>query len=299
MRWTRWLTTLAFLLLLQVTAGPAVRAQGDAGLAQPISVASLGASELVVLESYGRLVVVSTETGKIRTLVRSFAPSRPIDMSTYTTNGETSIFITASRTAGKSDRALERHAVLQVGTSGKVVSRWDVRRPGYLSGVAAWPEEGALFVANSQTGEISRLRPGSGSGPAVWNALDGVYALGPLAVDAERRTLFAADPVQGALFAIDLDTKRARRIGDRLGQLLALQVDEASDRLYMADASGRRIWRLDLRDPDAKPTLFSESPRFRQPAGLAIAGGTLWVADRFAGKLFALSDDGTIVRELG
>lgn len=295
-RWTRQVLIFAFL----AAASAAGTQAGVGGLSRPIAIAPLGGpGQVVVLESDGRLVSVSTTKGEVHPLVGSFAPARPIDMATYSGDGGSWIFLTASRTSDKSARSPEMHAVLQIDPSGKVVARWNVLGAGALSGVATWPAGKAVFAATSQTGEIIKLQPGSRSQPTRWTALDGVYALGPLAVDPERHTLWTADPIQGALFAVDLETKRVRRIAAHLGQLLSLVVDEANDRLYMADASGRRIWSLDLKNPEAKPTVFSDDSRFRQPAGVAIVDGTVWVADRFAGKLFALSKEGKIVRELG
>lgn len=261
------------------------------GISQPVAVAPLTRSgELAILEAEGRLLRLDPGTLDLEVVVRSFAPHRVFDMATALVEGDATMLVTLSW--GDSRPAVIRRLVEYSGTRRR--RSWRFNLPGTFAGLATSREEETVYIGNSQTGEILRLELSGRREVELWSRVNGVRVLGPLAVDAERDRLLAADPTTGILYGLGNADRESRRLAEIPGQPTALAVDAASGHLFIADPSGRRIWRLDLRASGAVPMVFAQADVFREPIGVAVVGGEVWVADRFQGALYRLSPTGDV-----
>jgi len=118
-----------------------------------------------------------------------------------------------------------------------------------------------------------------------------------LLFDASHRRLFAAQGESGTLWMVpaDQETPRLRFVADTLGYPAALGYGRGTQRLYVADARGQRIWSLDCGDQCDEPRVFFDSEALETPSTLAVAlDGTLWLGDMQSQTLMTIAPDGQL-----
>jgi sugar lactone lactonase YvrE len=152
----------------------------------------------------------------------------------------------------------------------------------------------------------------SDDGPSLWVAdltqnspkpqklldLPGGTPATALLFDASHRRLFAAQGESGTLWMVpaDQETPRLRFVADTLGYPVALGYGRGTQRLYVADARGQRIWSLDCGDQCDEPRVFFDSEALETPSTLAVAlDGTLWLGDMQSQTLMTIAPDGRLV----
>jgi sugar lactone lactonase YvrE len=80
-----------------------------------------------------------------------------------------------------------------------------------------------------------------------------------------------------------------------------MAVDEERGRVFVGDARGKQIWRVDcpVSGDCSEPRSIIASELFVSPTDLDVAAeGTVWVADREGGVILALSPEGEILQTI-
>lgn len=122
-----------------------------------------------------------------------------------------------------------------------------------------------------------------------------------LLFDASHRRLFAVQGETGTLWMVpaDQETPRLRFVADTLGYPIALGYGRRTQRLYVADARGQRIWALDCGEQCDDPQVFFDSEALEAPSTLAVAlDGTLWLGDMQSQTLLTIAPDGTVTNRI-
>jgi sugar lactone lactonase YvrE len=115
--------------------------------------------------------------------------------------------------------------------------------------------------------------------------------------------LYAAGGKDGVLYRLTeqgegpIPTLIARSLGWPVG----MSVDVERRRIFVGDARGKQIWRIDCPDEDSceEPRVLIQDDIFRSPSEIDVAAdGTVWVADRSAGLVVALSPEGEVLQKI-
>ena len=115
--------------------------------------------------------------------------------------------------------------------------------------------------------------------------------------DTSHRRLFAAQGATGTLWIVraDTETPRLQFVADTLGYPITLEYGQGQQRLYVADARGKKIWALDCADRCEDPWVFLDSEALETPSTMAVGlDGSLWLGDLQAQALLTISPDGTV-----
>ena len=260
---------------------------------RPIALAILGEG-LVILGDAGRLQVLTAGDPKPTSIGRIERSLTAVDLAAARVDGSDWIVVTiwspaASETGSR---------LLRFSKNGQIVDQVFLGH-ALFTGVAIDPASKAIWVANGETSEISKVSSLEAKLRLRFFAeVSGASGLGPMALDLSRQELFVGDQVHGRIYAISTRTKRIRRLADNLGEPAALAVDSVRGRLYIADATRRRIHVIST---DKQPLLsdFARSLRLREPRGLALTNdGKLWVADTENRQLLLISQEGSLLRTI-
>jgi len=271
----------------------------DSGLARapeltPAGISLVAAGDLILLDSRLGLFHVVLSSGKIRRLVDGFGIYEGVGMGVFTVGSGESIFVNqVPRVSGIG--AL----LVQYNLEGKKRAEWKMPPwKGRCSGIVIDQQTSTAYVASTETGEIFRFdlqKPDSLPKPLA--GISQAEFLDSLALDGKRHRVLAADVALGLLFAVDLETGKSVRLAKGLGEPSALALDAKADQLFIADAAKGRIWSLDLSDLNAKPRVFAKD--LEEPMALGLASdGTLWVGDSDSRRLFQISREGKVLREV-
>jgi DNA-binding beta-propeller fold protein YncE len=144
--------------------------------------------------------------------------------------------------------------------------------------------------------------------PSFWKRLAQIvvgeeeeWFVRPTGVAADGQAIYVADPGAQALWMLDLQGGRFRRIHEVGGQHLVSPVAVAvgpSNRIYLADSYLAKVF---IFGPDGELTGIIAYPNLRRPAGLAYdaAADRLYVADSAAHRIWVLAGDGWPVGTIG
>jgi SMP-30/gluconolaconase/LRE-like protein len=267
----------------------------------PGALSILSSGELVILDLRLGLFRFTPDpgkpaSGKLSRLVTGFGLYEGTDLQVARIGGEEAIFVSQASLASLGAR------LMWLNLQGKEKGSWFLPpwKGGSCTGVAV--DAGALvaYVASPQTGEIFKFdlrSPRTSFRPLA--RISQESALGAMVLDSKRRRLLVADALLGSLYAVDLDTGKSTRLAKSLGEPSALALDAKTDELFVADASGRRLWRLPLTGSDVEPQVLVKPKEFQEPRGLALGDdGSLWVGDTSRQRLFQLSREGKILRSI-
>lgn len=265
---------------------PPGRAEG------PVAISALPSGTLVVLGGRGRLSLIDSASGGVTLLKDSLGYFTPADMAAVRIGDTDSIFVALYNTA------LRQGLLAKYSLAGGQVQTWLGRTA--FAGVAVDPLHHTIYVGDAVTGEISSLSmDGNSTSPSFLVEVSGVTRLGPLAVDAAGKRLFAADVGGGTVYVVDLASRKSRLLASGIGEPAALGYDADQQKLYVADASRHCIWQIAANSPKPKPSIFSSAPELREPRGITVdAQHTVWVADHAALAVFKLSSAGLVVQRI-
>lgn len=147
-----------------------------------------------------------------------------------------------------------------------------------------------------------------GARPLFWERLGEVvlgkheeWLIRPTAVTAKGPIVYVADPGAQALWVIDTQRGRFRKIQKAKAQLLVSPVAIAvgqDDRIYVADSFLAKIF---VYGADLTPESTIADAALRRPAGLAFDGASnhLYVADAGAHRIWIYTGDGTPAGAIG
>lgn len=283
---------LAGLIVAELLLAGGLAGSGEYHVS-PTALSVLSSGDLVVLDSRLGLFRYRPGSDKVTPLVDGFGLYEGVSLQVATVGGNESIFVTQipRSTAGGA-------RLVRFNLEGKEKDEWFLPPgKGSCTGVAIDAQSSVAYVVSPQTAEILRFalrKSRTSAKPLAKISEEG--ALGPIVLDGKRRRLLVADAALGALYAVDIDTGRSVRLVKNVGEPSALILDTKTDELFVADASGRRMWSIALAGKDLKPQVFAQLKEFREPTGLVLSGdGTLWVGDVDKGRLFQLSREGKLV----
>lgn len=205
---------LPLLVAIGLTTGLCLNAQNVPF--QPIGIIGTNGSELFSASKDGEVFTLNPTEDRFQTTRFCQVPSRGriIDITRMNFRGE--------------DVVVTLQIVPLTGvtkyigctTGGRVVQILLLR--GAFAGVAWDPVGSTLWVANSITREISRFANGKTSS---FCEISQAATINSLAFDSTKRILYAGDGVHGDLFAVEVTSRRVRKIADGLGDIRAVTVD--------------------------------------------------------------------------
>lgn len=171
--------------------------------------------------------------------------------------------------------------------------------PGIFTGVVYDPSRKRVLLAEARRLAVFEAGPIPSGSPQVRSLgkdIGAMKAIGALALDSDAQRLYCADPVGGAVYAMDLGTGRYKLVVQQLGEVCALCPDLPHGRLYAGDCARGRVWAIRL-NPPAKAEPFATGVKLREPDGLAMdAAGNLWIADAWSGQIHVVAPNGQLLR---
>jgi len=259
---------------------------------QPTALAPTKAGDLAVLDAARGLYVLDHLTGSRHTVVGNFGIYRALDM-TITSNGNQEEYFVSLYRGGSEMLAVVRGYTFD----GKVTGEW-ITRQSIVAGIGIDGSTRRAYLADARTPQILTLDlTRSGTSPKTFASVRGAESLGPLVFDPTQQQVIVGDVAGGRVFAVTTTTGATVLLADKIGEPSALALDVTGNRVLVADAAGHRIFALALKP--LKSVLFAALPAFREPRALAIgAGGTIWVGDIRAQRLFQLTPTGAPLQTL-
>jgi hypothetical protein len=275
---SRWL-----VILLTIILGAA---QGQR--MRPIAMDKIESGDLYVLGLSGHLYRLRTQIGGMSLITQVDLPGAvyPVDLTSAKLNNQAALFVSYNN---EQFGAVSRYSI-----DGKIEHTWFLRSG--VAGVDIDYVTQTLYVASSDSGEISSINLKNNDAPKYIASILDARKLGPLVLHVPKRLLFAADIETGNIYEANLATKKTRLFAPRMGLPQAMLVLEDQNILLVADSAGRRIYSIRLNEPTTHATVWAALPDFRSPSGLArLATDQIAVSDDSTGKLFALSMDGRLL----
>ena len=160
----------------------------------------------------------------------------------------------------------------------------------FLSGI----DGKVIYVA-----DLTRKKPT----PELWLEIESEGVINDLHYDNSTGSLYAAGGEDGVLYRLTEhgEGPLPTLIAASLGWPVGMAVDEDRNRLFVGDAKGRQIWRIDcpVSGDCSAPRSLVTSELFVSPTDLDVAPeGTVWIADREGEVIVALSPDGEILQTI-
>lgn len=240
---------------------------------QPAALTTLASGELAMLDTRNGVAKLSSSNA-VTHLINGFGAYSASGFAEVG-NGE---FLVTQEMRFKSSATLIRLA--RFNTSGSRSSEWVLPPGGALAGIVVDPVTRTAYCTDSQTNAVYRLAIDNPKATyAVVTRMPEAGNLGPIALDVPRRRLLIGDVQKGAIVSVGMDDRKIITLDARtVAEPVAIAADTKNDRVFIADASARRIWCGNLSKWKLQP--FNVAQKLGFPIGLAIArDGSLWVAD--------------------
>ncbi|MFQ6022315.1 MAG: hypothetical protein ACE5NW_06300 [Acidiferrobacterales bacterium] len=270
---------------------------------RPMGVVALPLGEVIFADLSRRVYAVPASSSKpifIGCLPETVDPGAVIGAF----HDEDSFFVISNIVSEKRAGEVEYHTekvrlLLGKGGFGKAKAH---RIPGSRRFIAATgdPAGNKLYLATSDEIYVADLVGGrSQLQPLV--RIEGVTGPIQLEYGAAEERLLMIDTLGGRLYFVDLraDPPQMRLAAKGLGTPTDVDVDPITGEVYVADAKGHQIWRLECSDSGCdKAQVFAQSDTFVAPRVDVGPDRTVWVADPKGHKIVALDPDGTIRRTI-
>jgi len=139
--------------------------------------------------------------------------------------------------------------------------------------------------------------------PVLWFDVEKEGVISDLHYNNKTGSLFASGGTDGVLYRLTEhgEGPRPNLIARSLGWPVGMALDKERNRLYVGDAKGKQIWRIDCPDAETcgEPRSLVDGSLFATPSEIDVApDGTVWVADREARLIVALSPEGEILQTI-
>jgi sugar lactone lactonase YvrE len=172
--------------------------------------------------------------------------------------------------------------VFRYSPEGKVISKWQTKH--VPTGIDFDIVNHRIYFATADSNELYSVDL-QGNEPKYACEVYGARQLGPIALDAERQLVYAADSV-GGLFVADLASKKVTQLSSSFGLASALRLDSKRRILFVADNVQKKIFAVDL--VTGRQTIIAASAQLRGPTGLALdpEDNSLLITDQRPGNVF-------------
>jgi sugar lactone lactonase YvrE len=240
---------------------------------QPAALITLGSGELAMLDNRNGVAKL-TSSNVLTRLINSFAA--------YEAGGFAEVrsgeLVVTQQMRFKSSATLTR--VARFNAAGARTGEWVLPPGGALAGIVVDPANHAAYCVDSQVNAVYRFQVDNPKMPyTVLTRMPEAGNLGPIALDASRRRLLVGDVQKGAIISIGIDDRKIIVLDSHsVAEPVAIAIDVKNDRVFIADASARRIWAGPL--SKWKLQQFNVAQKLGYPIGVAVGkDGSLWVAD--------------------
>jgi DNA-binding beta-propeller fold protein YncE len=278
------------LSLLLIASAQRMPAQND-DLGRPVAIDRLGSGSLYVLDEQGAVHAVDFPGGKPAVTGSFRLPSggAESDIASAQMGGKDVLFVAANfGLIGQ---------VSMFSTTGQMSKQyWNF--PNGVAGIAYDAANSTLYVASGRSPEIFRIDVAKNGGPVFLAGTPGSQRLGPILYDARENALLVGDLVMGAIYKVDLASRKAAQLFGGLTSPSGMKFSADGSLLYVSDDAARRVVTFTVAQPGSAPRVFAKIPQFRSPSGLAWVDEGLAVSDDGARKLFILSKSGSLLATL-
>ncbi|TNF78914.1 MAG: hypothetical protein EP299_03470, partial [Acidobacteria bacterium] len=139
--------------------------------------------------------------------------------------------------------------------------------------------------------------------PELWLEVESDGVINDLHYDNATGSLFAIGGVDGDVYRLTEhgEGPKPSLIAGSLGLPVGIAVDDERGRVFIGDAKGKQIWRIDCSASGkcTDPVSLIAGGKLVTPAELDVApDGTVWIADREAQMIVALSPDGEVLQTI-
>jgi DNA-binding beta-propeller fold protein YncE len=167
--------------------------------------------------------------------------------------------------------------------NGKLLSSWKTQH--IPTGVDFDAVNRLVYFATVDSHELYKVDLRGGE-PQFVCEIRGAIQLGPIALDVDRQLMYVADN-QGAIFIVDLGSKKVKQLSSSFGLASALLFYRNHKVLYVADTVRKRIYAVDTSTPSQSNRVITQSPQLMGPSGIAPGrGDALLVTDSKSEKVF-------------
>lgn len=269
---------------------------GSLSATDPAAVKTMSSGELAILSVKGIEKVTNTNARTM--IVKDFGSFQAGEFAVIPGPGGDTFLVPLQlriRADGLFAR-LERY-----NSAGKSTGSWAHRDVGgVLGGVAVDLNHQIAYCSDSRLNAIYQIDLKNARASFVLLArLRDAGIPGPIVLDAKRGRLLVADVGNGRILSLALDTKKVEVVlgAGTMAEPVSMALDQANDRLYVADASRSRVWVGTPAGNKWTVKAMTVTQQFKQPISVALAPeGSIWVADRGRQKiwLFAIADGRTL-----
>jgi len=258
----------------------------------PVAMAISSFGYLYVLDGYGAIIRFSTASpDKGSQVIAKFDPSwQVMDLTLAKIKEGEHLLVTLAR--GNTGQ------LMQYSTNGKFEGNWF--RYQQFVGVCADETSQAVYMSTSTDTlfQVPFSAPNDTVPQAFFRFINPIQT-GALAIDRLSDTLYVADLSTGRIYARDMKGNAVREISDSAGHPSAMSFDTNSKRLFVADASGRKIWTISVAPQVGKPATFAGSDSLKGPSAVAVGPDeTVWVGDQSAHAVLHFSSGGHLLKTL-
>src|SRR5262249_28030644 len=204
-------------------------------------------------------------------------PASPIDITFARVGHEESVLVT------QWFQGTSHGSIYQYAPEGKVLKACNLLH--IPTRIVFDPASQQIYFGTYDTNELYKVDIDEGRTHEICSIPNAV-GLGPLALDSERQMLYAADK-QGAIFAVDLQSKRVTQLRTSFAYPAALLFHSSTKSLYVADQVQRKVYALSTSTQRAQVVV--KSAQIQGPSGLAAGpGDSLVISDKRSGSVLVM-----------
>ena len=274
--------TYIFLLFVLVACAGA---QGPGRLVltvpNPVAVAGTPESAYYILTSDNaiyRYVRVGSDFHYVGKFILQ-DPRSGIDM-TFAKVGQQESIIVTQWMKGTSQGSIYRYA-----SEGTVLKVWTVQH--VPTGIVFDPATRLAYFGTYDSNELYAVEIDiDGSHPKLVCNIVNAMNIGSLALDSEQQIIYASDR-NGAIFAVDLHSKRVTQLKVSFALPAALLFHSPTKYLYVADEVKKKIYAISIAPRRAQ--VVAESVQIQSPSGLAVGpGNSIVISDKKSGGVLLM-----------
>ena len=263
--------------------------------ARPVSIAIPSGRSGYVLQSDGQVISFDLESPANRNLVFELGSQYVVtDLAATNSGGNVLLCVSVLQKVGNTYRGW----IVQY-LNGRTIWSW-LPTSGIYGGVTVHHKNKRVYAVNSSTTEIISVSLEQNDAHYV-GSLAGAARPGPLVVNEDGSALIVGDLANGHLYRFDIVTGRSQLITttfDR-GEIRAIARASQAAVFYVADAARETVWYGKIAGGIFATHAPLRSPEFEDPSGIAVdAGGSVWVTDAKARRLFVFGSDHLGVKQV-